>query len=46
MKLPSIKYLVTNAKESFLRFPLTLISSWVGVGLSIFLIEKVDDSDD
>lgn len=39
MKLPSINYLITSAKKSFLRFPLTIIASLIAVILGIYLIE-------
>jgi hypothetical protein len=42
MKLPSLHYLVNNAKASLLRFPLAIISSLVGVIISIYLTEKWD----
>lgn len=40
MKLPSINYLYQQAKNAVLRFPLSLISSLVGVIIGIFLIEN------
>lgn len=39
MKLPSINVLVTTAKKSFLRFPLTIITSFIAVIIGIYLIE-------
>ena len=39
MKLPSINYLITSAKKSFLRFSLTIIASLIAVILGIYLIE-------
>ncbi|MCK4661487.1 MAG: DUF4153 domain-containing protein [Bacteroidales bacterium] len=43
MKLPSINYLISNSKESFLRFPLTIISSLVAVCIAIYMIEYKDN---
>ena len=43
MKLPSISYLLNKSKESFLRFPATLISALVSVCAAIFLIEYSND---
>lgn len=43
MKLPSIHYLITSAKISFLRFPLTIISSIIAVTISIYLIEHENE---
>ncbi|MCA6516800.1 MAG: DUF4153 domain-containing protein [Sediminibacterium sp.] len=40
MKLPSLQYLVFNAKKSFARFPLTIISALLSVTLGIFLVEQ------
>jgi len=42
MKIPSIQFLYKNAKASLHRFPLTIISAFIGVLISIFLIEKND----
>jgi hypothetical protein len=39
MKLPSITYLVSNAKESLTRFPLTILSSFIAVAVGIYLTE-------
>lgn len=39
MKLPSIHYLLANARTSFLRFPLTIISATLAVILGIYLTE-------
>lgn len=39
MKLPSIIYLLTSAKESFKRFPLTIISSLIAVVFGVYLTE-------
>jgi hypothetical protein len=43
MKLPSINYLIQNAKDSFKRFPLTIISSLIAVIFGIYLIENGKD---
>jgi hypothetical protein len=43
LKLPSINYLITNAKDSFKRFPLTIISSLLAVIFGIYLIEYGKD---
>ena len=40
MKLPSIQYLFKNAKNSFVRFPLTILSSLVAVVIGIYLTEN------
>ena len=40
MKLPSIQYLYQQAKNSAVRFPLTLITSFVAVTLGIYLVEQ------
>ena len=45
MKLPSINYLVQNAKDAFTRFPLTIISSLIAVILGVYLIENGKDID-
>lgn len=42
MKLLSINYLATNAKNSFLRFPLSILSSLLGSITGIYLIENKD----
>ena len=39
MKLPSIQYLFKNAKNSFVRFPLTILSSLAAVVIGIYLTE-------
>lgn len=39
MKLPSINYLAIHAKDSFIRFPLTIISSLIAVTIGIYLVE-------
>lgn len=44
MKLPSINYLYTRAKNSAVRFPLTLIASFISVCIGIYLIEFEKDA--
>ena len=39
MKLSSILFLFANAKASFLKFPLALVSSAIAVGIAIYLTE-------
>jgi len=39
MKLPSINYLIKNAKESFVRFPITISVSFLASCLGIYLVE-------
>lgn len=43
MKLPSIHFLLENAKRSFLRFPLTLISAGIAVVVAVYLTECHDE---
>jgi hypothetical protein len=43
MKLPSLQYLTQNAGRSFLRFPLTIITSFIAVCIGIYLTEFYDD---
>jgi hypothetical protein len=43
MKLPSLNYLMINAKNSFLRFPLSIISSFIVCVLGIYLTENKND---
>ncbi|TPN85195.1 DUF4153 domain-containing protein [Aquimarina algicola] len=45
MKLPSIDYLIKTSKDSFLRFPLTILSSLLSVIIGIYLIEVNEDKD-
>ena len=40
MKLPSINYLLNTSKNSFFRFPLTIISALFSVCLFIYLLEN------
>ena len=42
MKIPSIQFLYKNEKASLHRFPLTIISAFIGVFISILLIEEND----
>jgi len=44
MKLPSIHYLFSQAKNSAVRFPLTLITSFIAVCIGIYLIEFEKDA--
>ena len=39
IKLPSTKYIIARSKESFLRFPLTILSSLVATFIGIYLVE-------
>jgi hypothetical protein len=43
IKLPSIQYLTTQAKNSLLRFPLTIFASLIAVILGIYLVEQGED---
>lgn len=43
MKLPSLQHLLQTAKASFLRFPLSIISSALAVCIAIVLIESHRD---
>lgn len=43
MKLPSLQYLAQNARRSFLRFPFTIVSSLLAVGIAIFLNEAENE---
>ena len=45
MKLPSIVYLLNNAKQALQRFSLTILSAFVSVCLGIFLIENEKNID-
>ena len=44
MKLPSLNYLVSNAKNSFLRFPLSILSSLIASAIGIYLVENKNES--
>ena len=39
MKIPSIKYLTDEAVRSVKRFPLTIISAFLGVSIAVYLVE-------
>ncbi|MBL4887745.1 MAG: DUF4153 domain-containing protein, partial [Flavobacteriaceae bacterium] len=43
MKLPSLDYLFNKSKESFLRFPLTILSSIVAACIGIYMVEFEDE---
>ena len=43
MKLPSINYLIKNATESLLRFPLTIAVSFLTACLGIYLVEYIKE---
>jgi hypothetical protein len=43
MKLPSLQYLAQSAGKSFLRFPCTVLSAVVGVGVGVYLTEFYDE---
>lgn len=45
MNFPSISYLARQAKDSLLRFPLTLLSAAIAVTIGIYLIENNKDFD-
>lgn len=45
MKLPSFSTITESAFFSFKRFPLALIVAFIGTGLSIYIIESIDDID-
>ncbi|MCB0401257.1 MAG: DUF4153 domain-containing protein [Flavobacteriales bacterium] len=45
MKLPSIHYLYTQAKNSAMRFPVTLLASLLGVIISIYLVENEGENE-
>jgi hypothetical protein len=40
MKLPSINYLIISAKNSLIRFPLTILCSLISVIVAIYLVEN------
>lgn len=44
MKLPSIDYLYSNAKDSFKKFPLTILSGLLAAIIGIFLTENHDQT--
>lgn len=39
MKFPNIQYLITKAKESFIAYPATIISAFIAVSISVYLVE-------
>lgn len=39
MKLPSIQYIITSSKKSFLRFPFTILSALAAVCVAIYMVE-------
>ncbi|MDO6736756.1 DUF4153 domain-containing protein [Wenyingzhuangia sp. 2_MG-2023] len=43
MKFLSIRYLYNNAKDSFLKYPLVVLSAFVAVVLSLVLVEYDDE---
>jgi hypothetical protein len=43
MKLPSLSYLLSSARNSLIRFPLTIGSSLLAVIFGIYLVEKSKD---
>jgi hypothetical protein len=43
MKLPSLHYLGQNARQSFLRFPLSIVSAFIAVCIGIYLNENHQD---
>jgi hypothetical protein len=43
MKLPSVNYLFSQAKSSVFRFPLTILSAFIGVCIAIYLVEFEKD---
>ncbi|MDH5380724.1 MAG: DUF4153 domain-containing protein, partial [Cyclobacteriaceae bacterium] len=46
MKLLSLQYLVGKSKESFFRFPLTILSAFISVCLGIYLVEYGEEIND
>jgi hypothetical protein len=43
MKLPSFHYLLSNARHTLHRFPLTLLTSAIAVFIGIYLVENQND---
>lgn len=43
MKLPSFHYLLSNARNTLYRFPLTLLTSAIAVFIGIYLVENQND---
>lgn len=46
MKIPSLKVLFVNAKETLLRFPFVILASVVGAGFMIYLLDLPFDRQD
>jgi hypothetical protein len=46
MKIPSLKVLFENAKETLLRFPFVILSSVIGTGFIIYLLDLPFDRQD
>src|SRR5690606_19976322 len=46
MKFPSLDYQIQNARQSFLRFPLAILSAFAGTLIGIYLVEvqEVEDN--
>ena len=44
LRFPSLDYLSTQARQSLWRFPLTILSAFIAVGLAIFLIETEEQT--
>ncbi len=44
IRFPSLNYLLNEARQSFLRFPLTILSSLLAVIMAIYLIETQDQT--
>ena len=43
IKLPSVRYLITQLKESFFRFPLVIISALLATCIGIYFVEFRDE---
>ena len=43
MKLPSVNYLIRNAKAALLRFPLTILAAFFAMCVGIYLVEFNND---
>ncbi len=46
MRLPSVDFLYTSAQKSLKRFPFSLISSLIAVGLAVYLVEAKEKFED
>ena len=44
LRFPSLDYLLTEARQAFLRFPLTILSALVAVVIAIYLVETEDQT--